>query len=136
MLTSKRSECLIVQMTFPVFVFFLLPFCPESPRWLASRGASLKEVASVLALLEGKGATDTSPHILSLANEIILVAQHEAELEASTTWRDVSSPVAAMKPAGLDPTFQANIIDPFANMIVFTYRHSVVESSKTVGACF
>ncbi|KAK6385665.1 hypothetical protein LTS17_001235 [Exophiala oligosperma] len=77
-----------IQMTFPVFVFFLLPFCPESPRWLASRGASLKEVASVLALLEGKGATDTSPHILSLANEIILVAQHEAELEASTTWRD------------------------------------------------
>ncbi|KAJ9630344.1 hypothetical protein H2204_008409 [Knufia peltigerae] len=108
-----------IQMTFPVFVFFLLPFCPESPRWLASRGASLKEVASVLALLEGKGATDTSPHILSLANEIILVAQHEAELEASTTWRDVSSPVAAMKPAGLDPTFQANIIDPFANMITF-----------------
>ncbi|KAL6241123.1 hypothetical protein RBB50_012027 [Rhinocladiella similis] len=75
-------------MTFPVFVFLLLPFCPESPRWLASRGASLKEVASVLALLEGKGATDTSPHILSLANEIMLVAQHEAELEASTTWRD------------------------------------------------
>ena len=77
-------------MIFPIFVFALLPFCPESPRWLASRGASLKKVASVLALLEGKGATDTTPHILGLANEIVLVAQHEAELEESTTWHEVS----------------------------------------------
>lgn len=50
----------------------------------------MKKVASVLALLEGKGATDTTPHILSLANEIVLVAQHEAELEESTTWHEVS----------------------------------------------
>ncbi|RVX66407.1 hypothetical protein B0A52_09637 [Exophiala mesophila] len=79
------------QMIFPIFVFALLPFCPESPRWLASRGASLKKVASVLALLEGKGATDTTPHILGLANEIVLVAQHEAELEESTTWHEAFS---------------------------------------------
>ena len=78
-------------MIFPLFVFAFLPFCPESPRWLAANGASLKEVGSVLALLEGKGTTESSPGILNQANEIMQVAQHEAELEASTTWREVSS---------------------------------------------
>lgn len=77
-------------MIFPIFVFALLPFCPESPRWLAAKGAPLKEVASVLALLEGKGTTEATPHILSQANEIMQVAQHEAEVEASTSWREVS----------------------------------------------
>ena len=76
-------------MIFPLFVFILLPLCPESPRWLAAKGASLKEVASVLALLEGKGTTEATPHILSQAKEILQVAEHEAELEVSTTWREV-----------------------------------------------
>lgn len=93
-------------MIFPLFVFILLPFCPESPRWLAARGASLKEVATVLALLEGKGATDSTPEIHALANEIMQVAEHEAELEASSTWNDVcTSPVAVQKHAKSTQTF-------------------------------
>lgn len=47
----------------------------------------MKEVAAVLALLEGKGATETTTHVVSLAEEIVQVARHEAELESS--WREV-----------------------------------------------
>lgn len=75
-------------MIFPVFVFCLLPFCPESPRWLAAKGAPVEEVAEILALLEGNNTTSTTPSVASKAREIIAIAQHEAELDVS--WREVS----------------------------------------------
>lgn len=71
-------------MMFPIVVFALLPLCVESPRWLAIRGR-YDEVAGVLARLEGKGATATSPHILTVSEEIIAIATHEAAMEASWT---------------------------------------------------
>ncbi|KAJ9610189.1 hypothetical protein H2200_004966 [Cladophialophora chaetospira] len=74
-----------LQMVFPLFVYILLPFCPESPRWLAAKGASVARVASVLALLDGKDVSETAPHIVSKAEEIVSIAQHEAELD--TSWR-------------------------------------------------
>lgn len=78
----------------------------------------------MLALLEGKGATDTSPHILSLANEIMLVAQHEAELEASTTWRDVSI------------SYRSKRLQIDIGMLNITlHRRLVAESSRMAAAC-
>ncbi|KAK5048626.1 hypothetical protein LTR84_005717 [Exophiala bonariae] len=75
-----------LQMIFPLFVFALLPFCPESPRWLAAKGAPVGEIAGILALLEGNNATATTPAIASKAQEIMAIAQHEAELDIS--WRE------------------------------------------------
>ena len=74
-------------MIFPVFVLGLLPFCPESPRYLASTGASIETVAEILAMLEGKDATSTAPQIVRNAREIVDVAEHEAELQ--TSWKEV-----------------------------------------------
>lgn len=71
---------------FTILVFALVPFCVESPRWLAVRGR-YSEVASVVARLEGRGATESSPHIQSLAEEIVATARHEAAIEAS--WKEV-----------------------------------------------
>ena len=64
-------------MIFPIFVLALLPFCPESPRYLASKGASVDTVAKILALLEGKDATPTTSRIVENATEIVDVAEHE-----------------------------------------------------------
>lgn len=76
-------------MIFPVFVYVMLPFCPESPRWLAAKGASVSTVASVLALLDGENVLGTAPHIVTKAKEIVTVAQAEAELD--TSWTQVRS---------------------------------------------
>lgn len=73
-------------MMFTVLVFALVPFCVESPRWLAVRGR-YSEVANVVARLEGRGATESSPQIQSLAEEIVAIARHEAAIEAS--WKEV-----------------------------------------------
>jgi hypothetical protein len=79
----------LVQMMFPVFVFVLMPFCVESPRWLAARGR-FDEVAVVLARLEGRGATPTTPNLLAQAKEIIDVARYEAAIDSS--WKEVTIP--------------------------------------------
>lgn len=71
---------------FTILVFALIPFCVESPRWLAVRGR-YTEVANVLARLEGKGAVESSPHIQSLSQEIVAIAMHEAAIEAS--WKEI-----------------------------------------------
>lgn len=73
-------------MMFTVVVFALTPICVESPRWLAIRGR-YSQVAEVLARLEGKGTTASSPHIVTQAEEIVTIAMHEAAIEAS--WKEV-----------------------------------------------
>ncbi|KAL3465588.1 general substrate transporter [Aspergillus heterothallicus] len=71
-----------LQMLFPVFVLIALPFCVESPRWLAAKGLYDK-CFETLAKLEGNGATANSDHIQALGNSIISVAKHEASIESS-----------------------------------------------------
>ena len=74
-------------MIFPLFVFVGLRFCPESPRWVASRGGSVEEVAVIVAMLDSKNATVSSPQVVDQANEIVQIARHEAEVESS--WSEV-----------------------------------------------
>lgn len=73
-------------MVFPPFVFLLMPFTVESPRWLAARGRH-SEVAAVLARLHGKGVTAETPEIQEQASIIVQTAIHEAEIESS--WKEV-----------------------------------------------
>jgi hypothetical protein len=73
-------------MVFPPFVFLMMPFTVESPRWLAAVGRT-EEVAEVLARLQGKGATADTPEIREQAAIIIQTAAHEAEVDSS--WKEV-----------------------------------------------
>ncbi|KAL5610760.1 hypothetical protein FOBRF1_006877 [Fusarium oxysporum] len=77
---------LIFQVIFPIMAFFILPFIPESPRWLASKGR-YEEVRQVIAHLEGKDVDVTNDVVVGKANIIIESARHEAELE--TSWTDL-----------------------------------------------
>ncbi|CAG9946983.1 unnamed protein product [Clonostachys rosea f. rosea IK726] len=74
-----------LQMAFPPFVFLLMPFTVESPRWLAAVGRT-EEVAEVLARLQGRGATADTPEIREQAAIIIQTAAHEAEVDSS--WKE------------------------------------------------
>ena len=66
-----------------------MPFCVDSPRWLATRGR-YDEVAVVLAKLKGGNATSESESIHEEATRIIATAVHEASLDIS--WREVKTP--------------------------------------------
>jgi len=65
-----------------VCVIGALPFCVESPRWLASKGRR-EEVYEVLALLEGRGTTTESEEIRQQGDIILNTAEHERAIEGS-----------------------------------------------------
>jgi hypothetical protein len=75
-----------VQLIFPVVVMAAIPWCVESPRWLASKGRN-DQVYEVLARLRGNGVTATSEEILQAGGIIISTAEHEAAVESS--WKAV-----------------------------------------------
>lgn len=75
-----------VQLIFPLGVLMAIPWCVESPRWLASRGR-YSEVYKTLARLHGKDATPTSEEILRTGQMIVSTAEHEASIQSS--WKAV-----------------------------------------------
>ncbi|KAJ6087520.1 hypothetical protein N7467_006434 [Penicillium canescens] len=75
--TTQWRIPLALQLIFPVVVMAAIPWCVESPRWLASKGRN-DQVYEVLARLRGNGVTATSEEILQAGEIIISTAEHEA----------------------------------------------------------
>src|ERR1700761_5256772 len=64
------------QLVFLAVTLFLLPFLPESPRWLLTRG-KVQEAADALVQLGNKGTTHESPEIVKTMLEMEEIARLE-----------------------------------------------------------
>lgn len=84
--SAQWRLALALQCAFPLFVYTLLPLIPESPRWLAQQGR-YDEVRAAVAQIEGHDLSVSSELVVSEANKIIRVAEHEAAIAVG--WREI-----------------------------------------------
>ncbi|KAJ5590572.1 sugar transporter STL1 [Penicillium hetheringtonii] len=75
-----------LQAVFPIMTFIILPFIPESPRWLAFKGLD-SQVQDCLARLAGGNARPYDEDIEEKARIIINTANSEAEI--TDFWLDI-----------------------------------------------
>ena len=75
------------QGVFMVLILLMLPFLPESPRWLVQHGR-LDEATEVFARLEGKHTTIDDPKILAERDDIVASVEEERRL-GEATWSEV-----------------------------------------------
>ncbi|KAF3761833.1 general substrate transporter [Cryphonectria parasitica EP155] len=74
---------LALQLLFGIVILSTSPWLPESPRWLISRDR-VGEANTVLADLQGEGATEFTPVVVAERNEILRA--YRAEKENGITW--------------------------------------------------
>lgn len=100
----------------PSFLSVLIvPFVPESPRWLISRGHDEKAL-EVLIIMQGKGNTDMRAGEEQL-REIRDTIQKEAKQFARNPWREIISTKANRRRLVILCTF-GSMINMFGNFII------------------
>lgn len=81
----------VIQCVPSIISVALLPFVPESPRWLTINGKQ-GEAQEVLAIINGHPSGDT-PEVEVIYRDLWVVLQREEELYPRNPWRElVSSP--------------------------------------------
>ena len=75
------------QGVFILGILLILPFLPESPRWLVHKGR-IEEATDVFARLGGKDTTINDPVILRERDEVISSVEEEKKL-GEASWGEV-----------------------------------------------
>lgn len=83
---SWRMWCCMFQIIIPTLILCLLPFVPESPRWLISKGRG-EDAHNILAKYHTKEVKDDELGLFEL-QEIIEALGHE-RTSAKTSWTDL-----------------------------------------------
>jgi MFS family permease len=76
-----------LQMVFASISLVMLPFLPESPRWLIAHDR-LEEAVAILAALESKDATEHTPAVVARRDEIVLALEIE-QAQGPVRWREL-----------------------------------------------
>ncbi|KAL2065314.1 hypothetical protein VTL71DRAFT_2983 [Oculimacula yallundae] len=111
----------------------ILPFIPESPRWLISRDRN-EEALEVLMVMQGKNSVDISAANDQL-REIKSVMTREAKEYPRNPWREIISTKANKKRLAILCTF-GPMINMFGNFIISYYLGRIltqagIRSTKT-----
>ena len=72
---------------FLIIILVVLPFLPESPRWLISHDR-VDEATEVFAALEGKNATIDDPKVIRERDMVVGAVRREREI-GEATWGEV-----------------------------------------------
>ncbi|OAK99101.1 general substrate transporter [Phaeosphaeriaceae sp. SRC1lsM3a] len=111
----------------PSFLSVLIvPFVPESPRWLISRGHDEKAL-EVLIIMQGKGNTDMRAGEEQL-REIRDTIQKEAKQFARNPWREIISTKANRRRLVILCTF-GSMINMFGNFIISYYLTKILSQA-------
>ncbi|KAL3457452.1 general substrate transporter [Aspergillus heterothallicus] len=104
----------------------IVPFVPESPRWLIAQGRS-DEAFEVLILMQGKNKTDLQKGDEQL-REIRDTIVHEAEEYPRNPWREIVSTKANRKRLVILCTF-GPMINMFGNFIISFYLTKILSQA-------
>jgi MFS family permease len=106
----------LLQIIPSILALSLIPFIPESPRWLLDHGRE-EEATEIIAILQGPTEQDALETAQNTARQIKVVLMKEAEDYPRNPWRDIISGAANHRRLVILMAF-GTMINMFGNFIV------------------
>ncbi|KAK1495205.1 uncharacterized protein CCOS01_15044 [Colletotrichum costaricense] len=116
----------LLQFVPSLLAVILVPFVPESPRWLIAKGHD-DEALEVLVIMQGKGVEDIQQGRASL-HEIRSIMKKEEEEYPRSPWREIVSTPANRKRLAILCTF-GPMINMFGNFIISSYLTKILSQA-------
>lgn len=118
----------LLQFVPSILAVVIVPFVPESPRWLISRDRN-EEALEVLLIMQGKDNTNVREGDAQL-DEIRTMIKREAEEYPRNPWREIISSKANRKRLLILCTF-GSMINMFGNFIIsYVSRSTIILSLR------
>ncbi|KAM0282402.1 hypothetical protein ACHAQH_003083 [Verticillium albo-atrum] len=116
----------LLQFVPSMLAVVIVPFVPESPRWLIAHDRN-EEALEVLLIMQGRGKTDLRKGDEQL-EEIRFTIKREAEEYPRNPWREIISTKANRRRLAILCTF-GPMINMFGNFIVSFYLSKILDQA-------
>ncbi|KAF4774887.1 hexose transporter [Colletotrichum scovillei] len=116
----------LLQFVPSLLAVVLVPFVPESPRWLIAKGRD-DEALEVLVIMQGQGVEDMQQGQESLDEIRSIMKKEEAEYPRNP-WREIVSTPANRKRLAILCTF-GPMINMFGNFIISSYLTKILNQA-------
>ncbi|KAK1464799.1 hypothetical protein CMEL01_12154 [Colletotrichum melonis] len=116
----------LLQFVPSLLAVILVPFVPESPRWLIAKGHD-DEALEVFVIMQGKGVEDIQQGRASL-HEIRIIMKKEEEEYPRSPGREIVSTPANRKRLAILCTF-GPMINMFGNFIISSYLTKILSQA-------
>ncbi|GAB1743296.1 hypothetical protein NU219Hw_g9139t1 [Hortaea werneckii] len=117
----------LLQLIPSVLAVLLVPFVPESPRWLLVKGKK-EQAIEVLAIMAGARDSSGLEQATDSAESIRMVIKKEAEEYPSNPWKELVSGKANVKRLFILVTF-GTMINTCGNFIISTYLSKILDQA-------